>query len=333
MSKYLFFIGCDISKNVIDVSYWCIDKAVYVGQFSNDEDGFLSIIKSVRSQTKVILDQWFVCFENTGSYSKSFHVWLYDKAIACIEENPLKVSKSMGMKRGKSDEIDSKDLCRYAFEKRDIIKASIPPSKVIRQLKQLNARRTFIVKQQTAAKVCLKEQKPAMDHELYAELKKENNILLSEYKRQIKSLESRIEKLLTKNKLVAQNYSLIRSVVGIGLITSAYLITTTNNFTDITDARKYASYSGIAPFENSSGIRKGRKSVSYMANKKIKSLLSNCILSAIKHDSQIASYYNRKIKEGKPPGIIMNNIKNKLVQRVFAVVKRKTPYVKINTYT
>lgn len=332
MPNYSFFIGCDISKRVIDVSFWAGDKAIYIGQFSNDEDGYLSIIKTLRPHTNFILDQWFVCFENTGSYSKSFHVWLHDKAIACIEENPLKISKSLGMKRAKSDEIDSRDLCQYAYEKRDIIKASTPPSNVIRMLKQLISRRAFIVKQQTAAKVCLKEQRPAMDHKLYSELEKENNILLKEYKRQLKSLESKIEELLTKNKSVAENYSLVRSVVGIGLITSAYIISTTNNFIDITDARKYASYSGIAPFENSSGIRKGKRTVSYMANKKIKSLLSNCILSAIKHDPQIASYYNRKTREGKPPGIIMNNIKNKLVQRVFAVVKRKTPYVKINTY-
>ena len=43
-------------------------------------------------------------------------------------------------------------------------------------------------------------------------------------------------------------------------------------------------------------------------------------------------YYNRKKEEGKESGVVLNAIKNKLIQRVFAVVKRGTPYVKLMTY-
>ena len=50
-------------------------------------------------------------------------------------------------------------------------------------------------------------------------------------------------------------------------------------------------------------------------------------LTAIKTDGQIALYYNRKIKEGKNPMLVLNNIRNKLVARIFATIKRQTPYV------
>ena len=69
-----------------------------------------------------------------------------------------------------------------------------------------------------------------------------------------------------------------------------------------------------------------------MANKKIKSLLSNAVAAAIKYDEQIHAYYHRKIQENKGKGIIMNNLKNKLIHRVYAVVKRQTPYVKMPAY-
>jgi len=43
-------------------------------------------------------------------------------------------------------------------------------------------------------------------------------------------------------------------------------------------------------------------------------------------------YYERKIAEGKPEGIVFNNIKNKLIHRVFAVIKRQTPFVPLNKH-
>ena len=58
----------------------------------------------------------------------------------------------------------------------------------------------------------------------------------------------------------------------------------------------------------------------------MKSLLSNSMATAILHDPDIAKYYKRKIEEGKKPGVVVNAVKNKIVHRVFAVIKRKTPY-------
>lgn len=332
MSNYSFFIGCDISKSVIDISYWSDKRPIYLGQFENNEDGFLSALKLLRIRTDVTLDQWFVCFENTGSYSKPFFNWLAVNEIDCIEENPLKVSRSLGLRRAKNDKIDSEDLCRYAFEKRDTIKANKPLSPIITKLKKLLSRRNFLIKQQSAVKTSLKEQKGFMDLSLYLEMEEDNNLLLEEYSRQIKSVNSKIEEVLQSDKELSKTNDLVKSVTGIGPVTAAYLITTTNNFQSFKDARKFASYCGVAPFPNSSGKRIGRMKVSQMANKKVKALLSNCILSAMRYDPQLANYYARKKAEGKEPGIIFNAIKNKLIQRVFAVIKRQTPYVKLNTY-
>jgi len=62
----------------------------------------------------------------------------------------------------------------------------------------------------------------------------------------------------------------------------------------------------------------------------MKSLLQMCALTAIKYDIQIKEYYYKKKQEGKNPMLILNNIRCKLISRVFAVIERQTPY--INTY-
>jgi hypothetical protein len=61
----------------------------------------------------------------------------------------------------------------------------------------------------------------------------------------------------------------------------------------------------------------------------VKANLSNAARSAIKNDPELRLYYDRKAKEGKEHGVIMNAVKFKLITRVFAVVKRRTPFVKL----
>ena len=43
-------------------------------------------------------------------------------------------------------------------------------------------------------------------------------------------------------------------------------------------------------------------------------------------------YYERKKEEGKHSLLALNNVKCKLVSRIFAVIKRETPYVKTHQF-
>lgn len=332
MSNYSFFIGIDVSKSVIDVSYSSELGIVYLGQFANRSKGFISMYKALSKLTSESRKDWFFCFENTGVYSKPLLEWLASKELTCREENAMKISRSLGFRRGKTDKIDSGDICNYAYEKRETLKPTILPSKTILRLKNLLYRRKFLVAKRAAIKVSVSERNGFMEKGLYQEFKRSNDIIVEAFNKEIKQLDKSLEELIKSDETIAENNKLIKSVVGIGPITSAYIIAITQNFTCFNDSRKFCCYSGIAPFPNSSGTRKGNSRVSHIANKEIKSLLSNCIFSAIRHDPELAKYYNRKIDEGKRPGIVLNAIKNKIVHRVFAVVKRKTPYVKLMNY-
>jgi len=332
MCNYSFFIGIDVSKSVIDVSYYDEGSPVYFNLYANSKQGFEDLINDLTRKSETPSNEWFICFENTGSYSKALLHWLIDTGITCREESPLKISRSLGLRRGKDDKIDSRDICRYAYEKRDRLKASKLDKSVVVNLKSLLSRRELLVKHRTALNISLKEQKASMNKKLYSMLELENETLLKTYEKQIKNLEEKIQEEIASDAEVAKNNKLSQSVIGIGTITSAYIISVTNNFELFEDARKFACYCGVAPFPNSSGIRKGRTRVSHIANKKMKSLFSNCILAAISYDPEIQNYYKRKIKEGKKPGVVFNAIKNKLIQRVFAVIKRQSPYVKLLRY-
>lgn len=93
------------------------------------------------------------------------------------------------------------------------------------------------------------------------------------------------------------------------------------------------AYCGTAPFPNRSGTSKrGKTKVSHLANKKAKILLDLCAKSALQHNPEMKMYYKRRLESGKTEMETINVIRNKLLSRVFAVVKRGTQYVDIAQY-
>lgn len=330
---YNLFIGCDMSKSFFDVSFYQKNNPVYLGQFSNDIAGFKEMVKQLKKVSKVLKTSWFVCFENTGVYSKALLEWLISQEIPCREENALTISKSLGMRRGKNDQADSKDICKYAFEKRDSIKPTTLSKPRIIKLKKLLSRRDLLVRQRQALLTSLKEQKQTLDPQILDLFQAQNDKMLELYTDQIKELEKQIQQTIDEDEDMKKNNELVQSVIGIGLINSAYMIAYTHNFSSFETSRQFATFCGIAPFLHyQSGTQEGKSKISHLANKKIKSLLSNAVNVAVMYDKELAIYYQRKLSEGKAKGVVLNALKNKLVHRVFAVVKRQTPYVKMMTY-
>ena len=147
----------------------------------------------------------------------------------------------------------------------------------------------------------------------------------------LKKIELKVKEIINANEDLKQKFNLAKSVPGIGDQSALYILIVTKGFTAFSDSRKLACYSGVAPFEYSSGSSvRGRTKVNHMADKKMKSLLQMCALTAIKYDPQLKTYYLKKKEEGKNSMLVLNNIKNKIIQRVFCVVIRKTPFV--NTF-
>jgi hypothetical protein len=59
-----------------------------------------------------------------------------------------------------------------------------------------------------------------------------------------------------------------------------------------------------------------------MSKKKLKKELSFCAMSAIQWDIEIKEYFGSKVASGKQKMLILNNVKNKLIHRVCACVKK-----------
>jgi len=329
MKNYKEVVGIDVSKKTIDA--FCYQAQVHKA-FVNDIIGYKSLLKWVLKQTKA--SRVFYCFENTGYYSLKLALFLDSQSIIYVEESPLKIKRSSGIIKEKTDKLDAALIARYAWLYREELEPSTVKSMSHLELGRLLALRDQLVRNNAGLKGTLKEMKvllssPTTDFGCIS-LKRS----IAYLSKQVKAVEDRIKAIISEDELMQKNYELLSSLKGIGLVVASQLIYHTGNFTRFASWRSFSSYCGTAPFEHRSGtsIYK-RKQCHYLGDRKMKSLLSMASVSAIQHDSEIRHYYNRKVAEGKDKMLAINNVRNKLIARVFAVVKRGTPYVVLQQHT
>jgi transposase len=128
--------------------------------------------------------------------------------------------------------------------------------------------------------------------------------------------------LIKSSENLKEKYLPVTSVKGIAMINTVAIPAATQNFTCFANSRQLACYAGPAPFGSQSGTSINvAPHVSHPADKKIKVLLTRAALCAIRHNTNIGRYYRRKKTEGKNDRLTVNNIRNKLVHRIFAIIR------------
>lgn len=318
-------IGIDLSKDFFDV---CIHQNQLHNKFENNLTGFKKLIKWVFKNSDFDKNNIFFIFEHTGIYSFKLSQFLTEQNIPFALIPGLEIKRSLGIARGKDDQKDAKKIALYGYRLRDELKPYKMPSSTILAVKRLFSLRTKLVRDRAAYKTRIKEQKGIFK-------KNENQILfdsqekmIAYFTKQIKIVQQEIEDLINDDEQLKETYDLIMSVRSVGKQTASAMIIFTTNFLTFNNARKFASYAGIAPFPHQSGTSiRGKTKVNHLANKQMKFLLDMCAMNAIRNNIEMKKYYERKVAEGKNKLSVINAVRNKLLQRIFSVVNRKTPYV------
>ena len=301
-------------------------KNVAQATFENSETGYKDFLKWTARQSKIKREDWRFCGEHTGLYSRGLSGFLTKKGLFIWLENPLQIKQSSGIKRTKNDKFDSLVIAQYACRFIDRAVAYKLAEKEITALQLLVSYRNRLVKNKVALEVAANEMRRVIARDITARFVYESSMRnIERLKKQINGIETKMHETIMNSSL-KENYLLINSIKGVGMQTAVMMIIHTNNFSDFQTARQLASYCGCAPFPNESGTMDKGSHISHLANKELKVLLSQCAVSAMLYNKELAAYAQRKIAAGKTKRIVINNVRNKLVQRIFAVVTSKTPY-------
>lgn len=336
---YRYFVGIDVSKSWFDVAVF--DQKVHSSRqklptqrFDNDEKGYKAFKTHLAKDLGIRnFDSMFICLEHTGLYGIGLCLYFENQAFNYSLEAGAEISNSLGIKRGKNDKIDAKRIAIYAFKNRDDLPQHRLSAETIRQLKVLNTTRSRLQKNHHGHTVALKEQQQFDNIEGIALAVKIMKEEIKRIKEQMQEIEKEMLKVVKNDPDMKHIFDLITTVPGIGPITALYLIIYTENFTRFGNARQFASYCGIAPFENTSGSSiRGKTKVSHYANKRLKAILCMGARSVVTHCAEMHLYYQRRQKKGKTHFDILNAVKNKMIHRVFAVVRRQSPYLPLDGF-
>lgn len=315
-------IGVDVSKMTLDSAFSLVKAHMKI---PNSLAGFKRWLKWALSLS-VGSEIWIV-MEHTGYYSFQFELFLQQQGITYSKVPAIEIKRSVGLVRGKSDKADAQMISEYGRLRQDQLKAQSAPVKGVTELKELLSLRGKLVADRSGYKVRLKEMKATRGYVAGSVhvLVQQNQIQALSLA--IRTIEKAIREQIGQDQGLSANYKLLLTIKGIGPVTAAYMLACTENFSRFANSRKFSCYAGLAPFEHSSGTSiKGKQRVSHYANKKAKCLLNLSALVAIRFNPELKAYYERRVAEGKNKMSVLNIIRNKLVDRMFAVIKRQTPY-------
>jgi transposase len=313
-------VAIDVSKRSLDI---CLRPSGKTFKISNDLAGFKELIAEMDPDLEPL-----VVMEHTGQYSFKLEQFLQRQKVAYCKVPALEIKRSAGMIRGKADKIDSVRIAEYAWLRRDRLRATAIVGENVLKLDQLLSLRAKLVKDCGGYKTRLKEMIASGSCIRGDAIYKAQQAVLKTFTTEIKKVEAGIEQLIAGDPGLKKNFDLVRTIKGVGKIVAAKVIAVTNNFQKFSNARKFNCYAGLAPFKHESGTSiRGRSRISHLANKEVKTVLSLAAFCAIRCDDELKQYYQKRVAGGKQKMSCVNIIRAKIVSRIFAVIKRQTPYV------
>jgi transposase len=267
------------------------------------------------------------CMEHTGIYNAHLLDLLDQQKLAIWLESSLQIKQAGGMQRGKTDRIDAQRIAQYAYRFRDQMCLWQPPREIIQKLAFLSATRQRLNQAYNLLAVPVAEQETFISKSLQKTLKGNVKKSLTALQEEQKVVDQQIKELIQTDARLKKLFDLMVSVPGIGPVIATELLVATNEMQTISDPKKLACHAGVAPFEYRSGTSiRGKTRVSHQARKRLKSLIHMGTMSAIQVKDDLQDYYLRKIGEGKHTMLVLNAIRNKLIHRVCAVVRRGEKY-------
>ena len=324
-SLYSYFIGIDTaSDSFVAALFRGPNQASLAPQrLSNDLDGFDAFLDWL-AQQEIATEQTLVCVEATGVYAEALCYFLHEHGFAVSVEGAHKVKRAFKI-TNKNDPTDARQIAEYAYRYEDELRLWQPREATLEQIRTLLAAREQFLSQLSAnrnVRLVLKKkvvQTPKANEAVEA--------MIAALKEQIQAIEAEIRRLIRQNPTLSEMLTLLLSIPSVGLLLSAHLMVVTDGFRREMTARELAAYIGICPYEHKSGktVSKPSRSRGY-GPPMLRKLVYLAAMNLRQNSEVYRQYYARKVSEGKAPRLVLNNLSNKLLRVICAVIRDRQPY-------
>jgi transposase len=315
------FVGIDVSKDRLDVA---VKDSELRFSVARDESGLNELVSRL-TRTKEPIS--LIVLEATGGYERDVATTLLLAKLPLAVVNPKQVrdfARATG-KLAKTDAIDAAVLAHFA----EAIKpaAQEMPDELTLLIEALVTRRIQLV-QMTAAE---KNRRGAMLTQRAPNKLVSKNIdqHIEWLEEQLAELDDDIDKTIRQSPIWREKDDLLRSVPGVGRVTSAMLLSHVPELGRL-DGKQIAALIGVAPFNRDSGSKRGRRSI-WGGRAAVRSVLYMAAVSAIRCNAVFKRFYARLRATGKPAKLALTATMRKLLVTLNAMARDGVPWTPVAT--
>jgi transposase len=307
------------------------DNAVWTNKsVSNDEKGFAAIADTVMKKIAKNCTEPFtvaIGMESTGVYGERLAYYFHKhccKNFTVYVLNPMAVHSfaKSAMTKNKNDAVDAQVIASYMSHAipDKIVSPWVAPCEEEVILNALSKRREELVGMRTEEQNRLEKQenKANTSEDVVDSVQRSIEYLDDE----IVQIEKRIRDHVDKNPDMKNDIELMRSIPGIGEVTSVVIESETGGLSNFTSARQLTAYAGLTPVEHTSGTSVYKRShISKRGNARIRHVLYMCAMVAVRVNPIIKSFYERLVTKGKSKKLAIVACMRKLLHILWSVIK------------
>ncbi len=323
------FVGIDIAAATFTTAWSHTDTPVSPAHtYTQTPHGFAALQTQLAATTVAPADT-LVVMEATGSPWIALAVALHTAGYRVSVINPLQAHHfaKARLRRAKTDVLDAQDLCRLAAVLRPPVWT--PPPAVYHEVRQRLLVRDGLVtmRQQARNQHHALTQWPVVVVGAAEQL----TAVIADLDARIVVLEGEIAAALAASEW-AESLGYLTSAPGIGLLTAAWLLVTTVNFTlgatpEAVVAGCPLGRTGLAPVPRQSGTSvRGKPQIGHGGNGRLRTAAYLATLSAVRYNPMLRVFYQRLRAAGKPVKVARCAVARKLLHLAWALVTKQQPF-------
>ena len=297
-------VGIDVSKKCLDVAVLQTGAEFQVG---NDEAGWAELIKRLKGHKVKAIG-----LEPSGGYERQLAKALRKAGLPVRLVNPYRLrqyARALG-RLAKNDRIDAALIARFTAELPTREPRHDP---LIEQMAELVGAR----RQLTQDKVRLGNQLEQMRDPTLRRMTRQR---LQRIEAEKLLIDKRLAQIVASDANLAAKDRLIQSFHGAGPVLSHTLLALVPEIDEV-DRRELAALVGVAPFDDDSGKRGGKRHI-WGGRAEVRNVAYMAALTAARSNPILKAFRQRLIANGKTPKAVIIAVARKMLGIIIAMLRK-----------
>lgn len=313
-------VGIDVSKRTLDIQYGAQKQPRFRLHCPNDAAGFEQINHWLE-RFGTPHQQIHVALEATNTYSDGIAQFLFEQGYQVSVINPARIARFRKAEpvHGKTDRLDAWILARYVEQKSPDAWIPFEPHQ--------QALQVLVQRLEDVQKMIRQERNRLGNQRLTPVAIKSIQDTLTFLQEQECTLKQAIQDQVEQHEDLAQKQQYLISIIGIGKLTAARILSVIGPLDRFHSARQLAAFVGVVPHPYVSGTSvKHTDQIDHRGSPQLRNWLYMCALTSKRWDPAMKAWAQQLQARGQKNKQTIVAVMRKLVHLIYGVLTHEEPY-------